>query len=388
MKVFLDALSRGPSASIGTIAYTISDMQIIEKRYPSCEFFLLSADPSLDNLYLSKLPYKVRVIKRSKTELGTIFQIRKILSQVDAVVSAWGDAYITLPPYYLYRKVLFLKKKNIPLILFPSSIGPFTRGIKNFFAVRGLKKFDVITVRDRITYDSLKQYKIRQLKLIHDAAFVLNPSKEDEIKQIIAKTGLKSDEFIGLNISVLLYHKFKEINIDYISTMVDLIKWLKKSYKMPILLVPHQIFPDIYNYSLDQYKSIKGDDRYPIDLILNQMKDKEDVFCISDYYTPFELKGVIGKSKIFIGGRMHSVIASISQNIPSVIIEYSHKASGMMKMLDMEEYVWSMSESYESLKEKITKLWEEKENVISDLSSLMPKIFEEIYNLANYIERS
>ncbi|GAH91629.1 unnamed protein product, partial [marine sediment metagenome] len=99
MKIFLDALSRKPTVSVGTIAYIISDLQIINKKYPDCEFFMLSVNPDIDNLYLSRLPYKVTLIKRSKTELGTIFQIRKILRKVDAVISSWGDAYVSLPPY-------------------------------------------------------------------------------------------------------------------------------------------------------------------------------------------------------------------------------------------------------------------------------------------------
>ena len=161
MKFFIDALSRKPTISAGTIAYIISDMQIINRKYPNCEFYMLSVNPEVDNVYLSKLSFNVKLIKRSNSEIGTIFQIRKILKEVDAVVSSWGDAYITVPPYLLFSKAFFLKKRNLPMILFPSSIGPFNGGIKDYIAYLGLKKFDVITVRDFHTFKYLENFSFK-----------------------------------------------------------------------------------------------------------------------------------------------------------------------------------------------------------------------------------
>lgn len=388
MKIFLDALSRKPTVSAGTIAYIISDMQIISGKYPECEFIMLSVDPEVDNMYLSKLPYKVNLIKRSKTELGTIFQIRKILKQVDVVVSSWGDAYVSLPPYFLFKKAFFLKKSKVPLILFPSSIGPFNGGIKDYIAIRGLKKFDVITVRDIITYEYLQKYDLNSLKLVHDAAFVLKPESETKVNEIIKEVGLHGKNFIGINISILLYHLFKDDNKNYIQTMIDFIQWLRNELMMPILLIPHQIFPEAYEYSQEKYESRGGDDRHAIDIVLNKLKDQNNIYHLSKYYTPSELKGVIGTCEIFIGGRMHSIIASISQCVPSLILEYSHKASGMMKMLKMEDYVWPISGDLQSLQAKISKLWDEKEKIRLYLTKEMPAIFEEINDLADEIDIS
>ena len=386
MRIFLDALSRKPTVSVGTIAYIISDMQIISNKYPECEFVMLSVDPDVDNMYLSKLPYKINLIKRSKTEIGTIFQIRKILREVDAVVSSWGDAYISLPPYMLFMKAFFLKKRKVPLILFPSSIGPFNGGFGDFIAVKGLKKFDVLTVRDIRTYDYLKKYTFKSLKLVHDAAFILKPESDLRVNEILKKVGLDGRNFIGINVSVLLYHLFKKDNKNYIQTMINLIQWLRIEFKIPILLIPHQIFPENYEYSQQQFESRGGDDRYAIELVLNKLKDKTSIYHLSEYYTPADLKGVIGRCEIFIGGRMHSVIASISLCVPSLILEYSHKASGMMKMLEMEKYSWQISRSPQSLKEEISKLWEEKKSIREYLTKKMPSIFKEIYKLADEIK--
>lgn len=385
MKIFLDALSRKPTVSVGTIAYIISDLQIINKKYPDCEFLMLSVNPDIDNLYLSRLPYKVTLVKRSKTELGTIFQIRKILKEVDAVVSSWGDSYVSLPPYMLFNKAIFLKKSKIPLILFPSSIGPFEGGIKDFIAIQGLKKFDIITVRDLTTFEYLQKHSLKNMKLVHDAAFVLEPETETRVNDLLKKIGLEKKKFLGINVSVLLYHLFKNNNKNYVQFMIDFIQWLRDEFKLPILLIPHQIFPETYEYTKDEYESRGGDDRFAINLVLNELKDKELIYHLSDYYTPSELKGIIGKSEIFIGGRMHSIIASISQCVPSLILEYSHKASGMMKMLELEEFSWPIFQEQNSLRNQVSKLWKERKIIRQKLTKEMPEIFKEIYDLAEEI---
>jgi len=120
---------------------------------------------------------------------------------------------------------------------------------------------------------------------------------------------------------------------------------------------------------------------------MENMIDNKDVYHLSDYYSPSDLKGVIKRSEIFIGGRMHSVIAAISTCTPALIMQYSHKASGMMRMLDMEQFVWDIAEDQELLKSKIRRLWKEKNEIRTKLKKEIPSILEEIYNLADEIEK-
>ncbi len=99
MKIFLDALSKGPTVSIGTQALIIGSMEILSKHIKNAEFVMLSRYPDLENAYLSKEPYKVELVNRGDSQLGAILDIKKIINRVDCVVSAWGDGYITTPPH-------------------------------------------------------------------------------------------------------------------------------------------------------------------------------------------------------------------------------------------------------------------------------------------------
>ncbi len=385
MRIFLDALSRKPTVSVGTIAYIISNMEIIRRRFPNCEFIMLSVDPEVDKLYVAGTPFKITFIKRSNNEIGTFFQIRRILREVDIVVSSWGDAYVSLPPYLLFLKVMFLKSKRVPLILFPSSIGPFNGGIKDYITYLGLKRFNVLTIRDQITYDYLKKFPLKRLKLVHDTAFVLQPEKEPIIDNILQELGLNEEKFIGLNISILLLHQYITIDKYYAKLMANYITWIRDSFEVPILLIPHQIFPDKYNYSKNEYISKGGDDRYAIEQVIGELTSGEGVYHLEDHYSPTVLKGIIAKSEIFIGGRMHSIIASLSSRVPSIILGYSHKAEGMMKMLEMGKFVFSISDDESFLRSMTSKLWTDKERIRKRLEKIIPEISEDIYSLTDIL---
>lgn len=383
MKIFLDALA---NFSVGTIAYIISNMEIITRKYPNCTFYLFSTNPEVHKLYFSKLPFSIKIIRRSRSYLSTIVQIRQILRKVDIIISSWGDAYVTLPTYMLFPKAFSIYNRSTPMILFPSSIGPFSHGLKDYIAYMGLKMFDIVIVRDIETYNYLKRYPLKHLKLIHDTAFVLPPVSDNWIDKTLVRIGLNKKKFIGINVSVLLLHEFKRINESYIQLIKKLIEWIKSDLKVAVLLVPHQIFPDQYDFSRRRYKSRRGDDRYVIQMVLKGLENTDNIFHLSEYYTPSQLKGIISRSEIFIGGRMHSIIASLSSNVPSLIMQYSHKAIGMMKMLNMSEFSWEISDDIQNLKNKTKLLWEKKEIIKDRLKNIMPSIKSEIFSLADEIE--
>lgn len=382
MKIFLDALSRIPTVSIGTQALILGSMQIIKKFYNNVQFVMLSAFPEVEKTYCyGEGRYDVKIVKRSRFQLGTLFNIRSILKNVDAVVSSWGDGYITVPPYKIFQKTMFLKTKNKPLILFTSSIGPFTDGVKQYFAKKGLEKFDKLTVRDTVTFSYLEKLGIENIVMIPDTAFVLEPAGKIRIKQILTKENVtRNRKYLGVNISILLMHRFKNIlNLDYSMFMAEIIEYLSQKYKTHILLIPHQIYPNCLKTSEKILSSYDGDDRYAIKEVMKKIKDKSVVSPIMGEYGPNEYKGVISNCDFFIGGRMHSVIGAISEGVPSVIMQYSHKAFGVMDMIGLKQYVWDIKSPKEDLIKTINTAWHLRETLRTDIKNRMLNIKKEAY---------
>jgi colanic acid/amylovoran biosynthesis protein len=56
-------------------------------------------------------------------------------------------------------------------------------------------------------------------------------------------------------------------------------------------------------------------------------------------YDQHEIKAVIGRCDFFIGSRMHSCIAALSQGIPTIGVAYSKKFEGVFDSIGMRNWV-------------------------------------------------
>lgn len=381
MKIYLDCLSRVPTGSIGTQALIIASMQIISRYLPQAKFVMLSSCPRMDSSFFCNEGFDVTILKRSGSQIGTIKDTISIVKDVDAVVSAWGDGYISTPPYKILHKMSFLKSKNKPTVLFPSSIGPFSGGLKTFLARKGLERFDKLMVRDTLTLEYFNQIGMKDVSLVPDTAFVLEPSAEETINEIFKKECVPFDQrYIGLNISQLLNCFYKENNENYPKQMAEIADFLYESFNLAVLLIPHQVYPSRYEYvSPELLTSHNGDDRIAIKEVLNFVRNKSKIYPILGEYTARESKGIIKRCQIFIGGRMHTIIGATSLNIPSVLIQYSHKARGVMDTIGLSEYVWDYRSPKEEFIDKINTVWKQQDNLRKDIQSRMAGIKDEAW---------
>lgn len=374
MKIYLDALSKGPTVSIGTQALIIGSIEIISKYFKDAQIVMLSSFPEVDKAYLDKESYRVELVQRCGNQVGAMCNVREILGRVDCIVSAWGDGYITTPPHKILQKTVFLKKHNKSLILFPSSIGPFYGKIKRILSYLGLKRFDKIMVRDTVTLSYLNALGLREVTLVPDSAFVLSPAGASRVNDILSIEHVPENvSCIGLNVSQLLNRLCKDrFNLEYPKLITRVVNYLKETFKRHVLLIPHQIIPNVYKISGgEQNQQFHGDDRQAINDVMRYIDDKSMVIPVLGEYSCREYKGIIGRCEMFIGGRMHSVIAAVSMGVPAVIMQYSHKATGVMDMLGLKSYVWDISSSEQELIAKINDVWNHRIELREHISTKM-----------------
>lgn len=392
MKFYIDGLGPKPHVSVGSQALVNATVQIIENRYPGSRYYFMSQCPEIEEEYLRQTGCDCQVIQRPEGLLNTVRLIKQMTAEVDAVVSPWGDAYITLPPHVALRKTFIFKLNKTPLMLMTSSLGPFQSGWKKIAAKAALKKFDVLTVRDTITYDFFRSLGFDQTKLIPDTAFVLRPATPERVQEIYAAEGfsLQEGKYVGLNVSVLLYNRMKKQGKDYISLMCELIKNVKTMTQLPILLIPHQYYSEKILMRFPELKtrlqSEGGDDREIIPMIYDRLTDADQVYAVKGEYSCYEYKGMIKGCAAFIGGRMHSVIASLSSSVPCLIMQYSHKSLGLMTMLGVSEYCWNVQDKPEALAEMVSLLWNTKDAYQKKLEQIMPELQGQTYSSIALLE--
>jgi len=393
-KFYIDGLGPRPHVSIGSQALVNATVEIIERRFGGSEYYFLSACPEVETEYLKQTGCRCRIVQRPNGLLGTYLQIRDITRQVDAVVCPWGDAYISSGPHLAFRKVATFRRRSLPRMLMTSSVGPFEGGWRGWMAKAAMRQFDVLTVRDSVTYDLFKSVGLAKVQLLPDTAFVLKAAGPARVKEILEAESIPVGPgfYVGVNASVLLFNRMQQLGADYIQLMVNLIRRVKSLTGLPVVLIPHQIYTkrmlDHYPRKRDRLLEADGDDREVLDLIYERLADSREVYAIRGEYSCSDYKGLISGCELFVGGRMHAVIAALSCGVCSLILEYSHKSRGLMEMLSLEDYVWPIEDSPERLWEKLSVLYDRRDAYRKRLLEIMPGLVEDAYSAGAALERT
>jgi len=261
----------------------------------------------------------------------------------------------------LPRIIAILLKKEI--ILLPQTYGPYKNIITRFIAKYIMKNSKIIMSRDVQSIEIVKQilHKRNTEKIVFcpDVAFVLDPIVPDNIELYPNKYEFNEIPMIGLNINGLMYNggyskkNMFGLKLCYKEFIQELLLTLLRKTEACILLVPHT-FGERGNINSDPdacreiYSSINGKDR---------------IFIINREYDQNEIKGIISLCDFFIGSRMHSCIAALSQGIPTVGIAYSNKFFGVFNSIALENLIIDarLMDSKESIK-KIVDFYNEHKN--------------------------
>lgn len=269
----------------------------------------------------------------------------KCLAKVDLFsFVAYGDSfsdiyglsrfiYIILPPLLsivMQRRLVFL----------PQTIGPFKSKFVATVARAILQRADLIYCRDyegvTLTERLLAPSRQHRVRFCYDMAFDVDP-KAPESLEIRGLDEIHDHVLVGVNVSGLLLsggytgRNMFGLKTDYGDLVRAMVRFLIEAKGSRVLLVPHVLSPpgevesDVGACSrLFEELSVK----YPGMLGFAAGRYQYD-----------EIKYVIGRCDVFVGARMHACIGALSQCIPTLLVAYSDKFSGIMKPMGLEELV-------------------------------------------------
>lgn len=267
----------------------------------------------------------------------------------------------------LLKLLISINKKKV--VLMPQTYGPFKHKIAEFLAKVIIKRSTLVYSRD---YDGIKYLKeIINKKKFHenicfspDVAFILDVKKPELDLSGLVKT--EEEEFIvGLNISGLLFNggytqdNMFELSIDYKEMINRVIDFIMSLDNTKIVFIPHVIS--------DAEEHIEND--FTVCKIVyydNYIKYGSKLILPPFTKCQSEIKYIIGMTDFFIGSRMHSCIAALSQFIPTIGLAYSKKFKGVFETIGMEAYVADLRNA-----------------TIEDVVSLISAAFTEINSIKN-----
>jgi polysaccharide pyruvyl transferase WcaK-like protein len=185
---------------------------------------------------------------------------------------------------------------------------------------------------------------------------------------------------VGLNISGLLFNggynrnNMFGLRSNYRDLIYAVIRMFLKDERVIILLVPHVFLPP-WSVECDPdacatvYESFRREHSDRISLVQGQ-------------YDQGEIKHIIGMCDFFVGSRMHSCIAALSQHIPAVGLAYSKKFRGVFESVGLPDCVVDARICAEDeLLKKISLAFEIRDLIRKRLQNTIPSIQREVLDI-------
>jgi polysaccharide pyruvyl transferase WcaK-like protein len=228
------------------------------------------------------------------------------------------------------------------LVLLPQTYGPYKSGISHRVARYILSYAHIILSRDRESMDLVKDILgkkngSKQIIFCPDVAFALDSiAPKDGVIQPFINTG-SENPMIGLNINGLLYNggytrsNMFNLRMDYKLFVHKLSEAILKKTNANLLLIPH-------TFAAHGHVESDPDACAEVFTALAPVY-KGRIQMIAGEYDQYAIKGIIGRCDFFIGSRMHSCIAALSQKIPTAAVAYSKKFKGVFDSIDVGNLV-------------------------------------------------
>lgn len=304
----------------------------------------------------------VRYIKDRKMDIHSQRSIIRAIRQSDICFDfTAGDSFSDI--YGMKRFIIRTIIKVLAItfgrqfILGPQTYGPYNHPFARFIARYVLKRTKIVFSRDDESARLVKEMTGREIVTVTDVAMGL---KTEIVETLPATDKIR----VGLNVSGLLYsggytgdNEF-ELKVDYPQYVDRLVNRLTQDGTYEVFLFAH-VLSD-YNY-----EAIENDTRVN-DILLGKYPA-----CYTWKYsqTPMEIKGGICQMDVFVGARMHSLVAAFSTGVPTIPFAYSKKFKSLFGNLGYKYCVDGRELDTDTAVERTIQLIERREELKEAVAS-------------------
>lgn len=297
----------------------------------------------------------------------------------DVIISK-GGSYITAQNTSIRQSIslfsmlypFFLAKRyNKPIYIFSQSLGPVAGRFNQWLTKKALTGIQKIFLREDVCLERYKEIQELQteaeIDVIPDSAFYMsNDNKHSNHEIDLEQDGFK----VGMTI---VDHAFKYVATEaekqqkienYKTALIENIQYLVEKKDASIHIFPQVISNNSHLGHSDVRISREIEERCA------ELGFAERVTYHYGDFNPMQLREMYKKMDIFIGTRLHSVIFSLSLNVPSINIAYhGTKSQGILKAISgFEENVILIDEiTTDVLRSKIDKVCENIPNLVEIL---------------------
>ncbi|MDF2839796.1 MAG: csaB [Clostridia bacterium] len=275
---------------------------------------LRKADPNIHITVMSQNPdatsreHQVKAIGRMN-----IFQIIRNIKGCDLFVSGGGSLLQDITStrslyYYLFiiRMALFFGRK---VILYANGIGPINHESNREQVKKVIDRVNVITLREEDSWKLLKDIGIKSpyIQVTADPVLTYESADNCRIEAIFKQENIPMDQgLVGINI-----RKWKHsVNLEEeVARAADFI------FEQQGL---RSVFIPMFEEDLQISQQIASRMKHP-------------AYVLQKQYKPDELIGIIGRMKLIIAMRLHTLIYASINSIPMIGLVYDPKVVGYLE---------------------------------------------------------
>lgn len=283
----------------------------VEKMNLDVRITALSYDPKF-----TEKEYDIKAVRKFDP-----FRVFFALLKSKVVLSGGGtllqDVTSTRSLLYYLGIIRAAKLMGKKVMIYANGIGPVTKEKNRKRICKVVNKADVITLREDLSLNDLISMGVTKppTYVTADPAFNLRPESEKRALDILSFEGVPMDKpIIGVCIREWKKAKYGD---DFIREMAIACDGLIRGGNT-VLFIPMQYKEDIE--------------------ISKKVRDhmEEDCFILSRSYKPKEVMAVIGRMKLILGMRLHSLIFGSVMNVPMLGIIYDPKVEYYLRILKMK----------------------------------------------------
>jgi len=268
---------------------------------------------------------------------------------------------------YYCSLIMSAKAARLPVVLLGHTVGRFTKSADEQTWRHCASNIDLLTTRDQLTYDYLKQMDglAPQTEVCADVAFGLVPAKQVPIYTFPEP----SLPCIAVSISSGLHHWCALSAEEHRLAWLKLITSFLNDWNVNVLIIPH-------------VQESYGDDRELATSLHRGTGFDRRIWVAAEDLNASEYKSLISRCQMVVAERMHAAIAGLSAQVPTVMVAYSLKVKGIAALayatLDsgpdsMILEANTLRQSFDVLG-RLSSIWQRRQAVHESLTQSIPAI--------------
>ena len=295
-------------ANAGDDAILEAIQQAIHEASDDIGVTVLSNDPEL-----TRKQYGMDAIPRFRT-----WKVFSALRRSDALLSGGGsllqDTTSTRSLFYYLAVIRCAQWLGKPVMLYANGIGPVRRPVNRRRVKKVVERATLVTLRDHSSARELADMGVtrQDLRVTADPVFHLSPADPWRGRELCAAAGLKPEEaFVAVSVrdwpDTGSFHR----------ELAALCDHLRRAYGLQVLFLLMQ----------------PARDRATARQVQRYME--EPSFLLDAACTPRELMAVLGRAKLCLAMRLHTLIFAARMAVPSMGLVYDPKVESYLQELEL-----------------------------------------------------